>query len=205
MKYKKKGFDYSLLDVTIKLTEEYSPFDRVAVTGNNNPLVVEIGCGNGHFLTKQAVNNPHQNFIGIDLKDYRIVKSRMKELSLNIPNVFWINSEAQKALERMFEPSSIHQIYMTFPDPWPKKRHNKHRLFQKDFIEILYKTLEVNGKFIFISDHEEYYQWCIDLLHDEKRFEIISNEYSDDLTESAFGNIWKEEKRLFYSFTMVKT
>lgn len=204
MKYRKKGFDYSLLDKTLSLPEEYSPINRQAVTGNNNPIVVEIGCGNGHFLTRQALNNPDKNYFGIDLKDYRIVKGRMKEIAANIPNTFWINAEAETAITRMFEEKSIHTIYMTFPDPWPKKRHHKHRLFKKEFIDLIYSRLEDGGRFIFITDHEEYYEWCMDLLKGEERFSVKTGEYSQELTESAFGDIWKKENRSFFSFTMEK-
>ena len=90
MKFKKKGFDYSLLETTFTVPEDTNFVNWKEVFANENPLVIEIGCGNGHFLTQQALKNPSQNFIGIDLKDYRIVKSRMKENLLNLTNVRWI-------------------------------------------------------------------------------------------------------------------
>lgn len=205
MKYRKKGFDYTLLDQnTIQLPEDISPIAWKNVFNNTNPIVVEIGCGNGHFLTDTAAKDPSRNFIGIDLKDYRIVKSRMKEINLNLKNTSWICGEAFKSIERMFDDESIEMIYMTFPDPWPKTKHHKHRLFKKDFIDLLSKKLQKNGKFLFITDHEDYYNWCIDLLKDEKRFKIIGNEYNQNLTNSAFGMIWKNENRDFHSFTMEK-
>lgn len=204
MKFKKKGFDYSLLETTFTPPQDITFTDWNGVFGNKNPLIVEIGCGNGHFLTQQALKNPSENFIGIDLKDYRIVKSRMKENLLNLTNIRWICGEAGASIERMFPDKSLEKIYMTFPDPWPKKRHWKHRLFQADFIPLIAKKLTDNGKFIFISDHEGYYQWCMDLIETQKELIVVSHDYDISMTESAFGKIWSVEHRAFHSFTLEK-
>ena len=84
MKYRKKGFDYSLLNErVINIPEEDVDFDWKE-KGVYDKLVVEIGCGNGHFLTEKALEEPSTLFIGIDLKDYRIIKSRMKEINHNM-------------------------------------------------------------------------------------------------------------------------
>jgi tRNA (guanine-N7-)-methyltransferase len=205
MKFKKKGFDYSLLETTFTPPEDINFIDWRNVFGNENPLVVEIGCGNGHFLTQQALKNPTENFIGIDLKDYRILKSRMKENLLNLNNVRWICGEAGASIEKMFPDKSLDKIYMTFPDPWPKKRHWKHRLFQAHFIPLIARKLTDNGKFIFISDHEGYYQWCIELIEAQKELAIVSHDYDISMTESAFGKIWQAEQRTFHSFTREKS
>ena len=92
----------------------------------------------------------------------------MKENLLNLNNVRWICGEAGASIEKMFPDKSLDKIYMTFPDPWPKKRHWKHRLFQAHFIPLIARKLTDNGKFIFISDHEGYYQWCIELIEAQK-------------------------------------
>ncbi|MCH5149440.1 MAG: tRNA (guanosine(46)-N7)-methyltransferase TrmB [Spirochaetales bacterium] len=204
MKFKKKGFDYSLLETTFTPPQDIAFTDWNNVFGNKNPLIVEIGCGNGHFLTQQALKNRSENFIGIDLKDYRIVKSRMKENLLQLTNIRWICGEAGASIERMFPDKSLKKIYMTFPDPWPKKRHWKHRLFQADFIPLVARKLTDNGKFIFISDHEGYYQWCMDLIEAQKELVVVSHEYDISMTESAFGKIWTTEQRAFHSFTLEK-
>lgn len=204
MKFRKKGFDYSLLKEALFPPEKIQPIKWGEIFKNTNPLIVEIGCGNGHFLTEEASNQKQNNFVGIDRKDYRIVKCRMKELVLQLSNIRWICGEAFSALERMFFDQSISKIYMAFPDPWPKKRHHKHRLFQENFIALLDQKLAPEGQFVFISDHEEYYRWCIELLQYQTKFKIIQDTYDHRLTESAFGKIWKKEERSFYSFTLEK-
>lgn len=205
MKFKKKGFDYSLLETTFTPPQDIDFTNWNEVFNNENPLNLEIGCGNGHFLTQQALKNPSENFIGIDLKDYRIVKSRMKENLLNLSNVRWICGEAKISIERMFPDESLEKIYMTFPDPWPKKRHWKHRLFQADFIPLIARKLTNSGKFIFISDHEGYYQWCLELINAQKELTITGHDYDISMTESAFGKIWSAEQRTFHSFTLEKS
>lgn len=201
-----KKYDFSLLDEVLRVEKENGIIDWHKIFANNNPLIVEVGCGNGHFLTRCAMNDKTYNYIGIDKKDKRLIRCREKQIKYNLSNIRWISGDALLALEKLFPDESISIIFMPFPDPWPKKRHHKHRMFKKEFIELLVKKLEKNGKFAFITDYFEYYDSSYSLIKDDERFEIITPDefLSFDLSESFFGEKWRNENRIFYSFYLRK-
>lgn len=209
-KYKK--YDWTLLeervvnlaDKAVKEQTEQTPAPR-SLFENNNPLVVEIGCGNGHFLTNRAKDEQDKNFIGIDIKAKRIIRCREKQEKLNLKNMIWVNGEAYNTFDTLFKEQSISEVFMLFPDPWPKKRHHKNRLFQKEFIELFYTRLITDGTFTFLTDFEEYYEWSLDLIKSDKRFTIESTDYPEEQIQSIFGERWKRDNRSFFSFKVRKT
>lgn len=205
-KYKK--YDWTLLDErVIAISDEPEKMEKItspAAFNNENPLVVEIGCGNGHFLTTRAREENDKNFVGIDIKAKRIIRCREKQVKFNLDNMLWINGEAFTVFDTLLNRQSVSEVFMLFPDPWPKKRHHKHRLFQKEFINCFYEDLIEGGTFTFLTDYEEYYDWSFSLIKSDKRFEIVSKDYSEDLVLSIFGEKWKRDNRSFYSFTIKK-
>ena len=205
MKYIKE-YDYSLLDNIISLQDKKSSINWNNFFGNKNPLIVEVGCGNGHFLIEQAKNNKENNYIGIDIKEKRIIRCKEKQIKYNITNIAWICDEALNSLSRLFENKSISLIFMPFPDPWPKKRHHKHRLFQKEFINILHEKLVLSGLFLFITDYYQYFEKSYQLVMKDKRFDVVENNEKNkfEFTNSLFGEKWKKENKEFYSFCIKK-
>ena len=213
-----KDYDYSLLDnyvfqvagINIDQTRNREIACNTAYKdwckefGNSNPIHVEIGCGNGHFLVKKAAENPGINYIGIDLKKNRIIRCREKQEKRNLNNMRWICGEAYIALSTLFPAGSIDFVYMTFPDPWPKKRHHKKRLFQDILLNLLYNKLTQTGEFLFISDHEEYYESSVLIASADNRYLLKAGDFSGDLVESLFGKMWEKDKRKIQSFTIKK-
>ena len=103
-----KSYDYDLLEEVVYLKKNFNePVDWKNLFKNHNPIVVEIGCGNGHFLINKIKQNPFFNYIGIDIKEKRIIRCREKELKYNIKNVKWICEEAFIALNNLFENDII--------------------------------------------------------------------------------------------------
>ncbi|HOJ64296.1 MAG TPA: tRNA (guanosine(46)-N7)-methyltransferase TrmB [Spirochaetota bacterium] len=184
---------------------EYNIIDWHDYFKEKNPIIVEIGCGNGHFLINEALNNKNFNYIGIDIKKDRILKCNKKQKDNNLKNILWINGEAFLVLSHLFEDSSIHKIYMTFPDPWPKRRAHKKRLFNENFLTLVLKKLENNGEFFFISDFEDYYKWCIRILENNNINYFHYNESKiEKFQRSLFAEKWKKENRIFYHFAFLK-
>ena len=69
---------------------------------------------------------------------------------------------------------------------------------------MLKQKLTDDGQFVFISDHEEYYLWCVALIENDENFQLNTGSYDEALTNSAFAEIWKRENRAFFSFTLKK-
>ncbi len=132
------------------------------IFGNDHPLEIDLGCGDGSFLIEMAQHYPERNFLGVErlLGRVRGVCKRIQELGLT--NVMVLRLESQYTLEYLLAPASVSRLHLLCPDPWPKARHHKRRLVQQEFLHILQKTLSPGGEFLFKTDHPEYYEWVLE-------------------------------------------
>jgi len=137
----------------------HSPAD---IFGNDHPLEIDLGCGDGSFLIEMAQHYPERNFLGIErlLGRVRGVCKRIQELGLD--NVMVLRLESQYTLEYLLAPASVSRLHLLCPDPWPKARHHKRRLVQQEFLHILQQVLSPGGEFLFKTDHPDYYEWVIE-------------------------------------------
>ncbi|MCP4757010.1 MAG: tRNA (guanosine(46)-N7)-methyltransferase TrmB [Proteobacteria bacterium] len=182
--------------------------DRRKFETSQRPIIVDLGCGAGNFLRDYALSAPECDFIGFELRFKRLVKGAIKFKKHNVKNVRLVQARAED-IACWFRPDSLKEIYINFPDPWPKKRHRKHRLLTLPYLATLNKLLIKNGHFIFKTDHSEYFFPVLDLIKQQSLFEII--EYSEDLHNSSYNdrNIPSEFEMLFknkgYPVYYVKT
>jgi tRNA (guanine-N7-)-methyltransferase len=135
----------------------HPPFDWVALFGNQQPVEIEIGCGKGRFLTQVAHRNPDVNYLGVEQagKYYRKAVTRLSRAGLG--NVRLMDADGfDLLLDRWIAPASIGHIHVYFPDPWPKKRHHKRRLFQDALLVMAARALPVGGEFRVATDHAAY-------------------------------------------------
>jgi tRNA (guanine-N7-)-methyltransferase len=120
-------------------------------------LVWEIGCGHGHFLVRYATAFPEKFCVGIDLRLERLEKSGRKRDRAGLPNCHFLRAEAREFLNALPPGNTLTEIWALFPDPWPKKRHHKNRLFQAEFLDAVAARTRENAPFYFRTDHEEYF------------------------------------------------
>ena len=140
------------------------------IFGNNNPITLEIGSGKGEFIATISRFHPERNFLGIELKDKRIC-SIMKKLDINNnENVRILKLYVDKDIKNYIERSSIDEIIIYHPDPWPKTRHRKHRLFQPDFLDAIHYLLKPNGWVKISTDDVNYVQWIVNLFNTRTDF-----------------------------------
>ena len=142
---------------------------------NNNPIILEVGCYMGKTLLEMSQKNPQFNFIGLDITYKRVVKSAEKLNRLQFKNVKIMICDAHHFLKTYVEENSLQGICIFFPDPWPKARHEKNRLLNSDFINILHQKIKPNGFVWFKSDSQKYYDETEKLLL-EKGFHSFDNE-----------------------------
>lgn len=138
--------------------------DWASMFGNGNPVEIEIGCGKGRFLIHSAMTFPHINYIGIERarKYFRIMRDRAAKRELM--NVRLLCDDAAYFVTWCVPDASITAYHVYFPDPWPKKRHRKRRLFKPDFVTQVERTLIGEGTIDIASDYEEYFQEIVGLL-----------------------------------------
>jgi tRNA (guanine-N7-)-methyltransferase len=140
------------------------PLDWPAAFGRSAPLVVDIGFGNGQFLSRQAEDRPDANVVGIELS-WGWVQHLVRRLDeAGLTHVRLIHGEAQVALQHLFSPNSIADLFINFPDPWPKKRHHYRRLIQAELLRLVHDRLAPRGRVTIATDHPDYATWISAML-----------------------------------------
>ena len=122
------------------------------------PLHLEIGPGSGTFMVDYCTQNPHINFIGMDYRFKRGFFLAQKLAALPQKNFRYLRAWGER-MESIFNENEISTVYSFFPDPWPKTRHHKKRLFSPEFFQILYRLLQPGGIIYLKTDHDEYFKW----------------------------------------------
>ena len=120
-------------------------------------LILEIGIGMGENLIHLSKKNTQTNIIGVDPFMNGMVNVSDYSINNNIKNIYLYPFVFQKFLNK-YKKLLFNEIYVLFPDPWPKKRHQKRRLVNSDFLKKIFKILKKNGKFIFSTDNISYFE-----------------------------------------------
>lgn len=133
------------------------PIDFLSVFGSPGPVHIEIGSGRGTFLVTQAAAFPDVHFLGIEwaAKFYRITADRIARRGLS--NVRLLRTEAAGFVAGHIPNGSVRMFHIYFPDPWPKRRHNRRRFLSEQNLPHLLRCLETGGIINFATDHEDYY------------------------------------------------
>lgn len=132
---------------------------ETSLTGISS-VVLEIGCGHGHWLTDFAAAHEDRFCIGIDLIGNRIERAKRKAGRAGLKNVLFLKAEATELLEQLPSGVGIQSVFVLFPDPWPKKRHWKNRIINQDFLDCLSDRCLERAKLHFRTDHSEYFDWA---------------------------------------------
>lgn len=128
----------------------------------DSDVVLEIGMGKGEMLTQLALNNPNKIFIGIEKYPTVAVKAIKKAQALNLNNFFVVNKDLID-LKDAFS-GHVQEIWLTFSDPWPKKRHFKRRLTYKSFLDIYKSILGSKGILKIKTDNDAFFDWSIESI-----------------------------------------
>jgi tRNA (guanine-N7-)-methyltransferase len=134
-------------------------WDRIF--GRAAQRVLEIGFGNGEQLLWSAQHEPERDFIGIEVHGPGVGRLMNALAAHNIHNVRLYNHDAVDILERAFDAESLDEVRIYFPDPWPKKRQQKRRLIQSDFIALLASRVKTGGKLCLATDWQEYAEYML--------------------------------------------
>ena len=147
--------------------------EKSSIFSENQPLEVDLGCGDGSFLLGMAEHHPERNFLGVERLLGRVRKVSKRAKRGNIDNLKVLRLESRYTVEWLLAPGSVSRLHLLCPDPWPKVRHHRRRLIQQDFLEAVYKVLEPGGEFLFKTDHDEYFEWAEEKVAEFGRFESL--------------------------------
>lgn len=138
--------------------------DFTRVFGNNRPLALEIGCGIGDFVVQLAQQNSEVNFLAIDIYNKGCYKTCKKVEAAGLENVRVMRVEARHLLTNHIARESLAAIYINCPDPWPKKRHRRRRLADREFLHRAFCCLRFEGDFYFNTDFADYAEEVAQIL-----------------------------------------
>lgn len=150
-------------------------------------IIIEIGSGTALFLVEQARIFPERQFIAIDVKADRLYTGARAALEDNITNIIFVRAHASQ-LADIITAHSIDELWLTFSDPFPKKRHAKHRMTHPAFLQIYRKLLKKYGIIHFKTDSRHLFEWSLEKFIEEK---LILRQLSFDLHESSLPAHYK--------------
>ena len=138
------------------------------------PLEIELGSGDGSFLVAWAAQNPARNFLGVERLLGRLRKTERKVRRAILPNVRLIRIEAGYFLEYMAPRGSASALHVYFPDPWPKRKHWRHRLVNEQFTEIAAAALAPGGVIYLRTDDAPYFAQMQQVFSKNSKFAAIA-------------------------------
>ena len=149
------------------------PIELAGQFTKQQPIEIDLGCGKGRFLLARAKNHPEINFLGIDrmLKRIRKIDNRIRRRGDQ--NVRLLRMEGYYATAYLIPPASVRTYYIFHPDPWPKKKHAEHRLFNPVFLDALHRTIEPGGHVHIATDHIPYFEIILEIFRGDARFEEV--------------------------------
>jgi tRNA (guanine-N7-)-methyltransferase len=162
------------------------------------PLIVEYCSGNGQWIGEMARHCPQFNWIAVERDFERARKIWLKIFRMQLDNLFVVYGEGLVFSRHYLPSASVKEVYVNFPDPWPKRRHAKHRIIQKNFIDEMNRILSPNGIVTLVTDDVSYSEEMISLfsswksLFDPALYVTEWPEYGD----SFFQSLWIKQQRI---------
>jgi tRNA (guanine-N7-)-methyltransferase len=171
-----------------KPTDWLAPLDWREVFGNDRPVEIDLGCGKGGFLLWSADARPDHNFLGVERQLVRLHKVDKKIRRAGLTNARLLRVEASYFVGKLVTDHSVAAYHILFPDPWPKRRHAKHRLFQAAFVDELRRTLTPGGAVNVATDDADYF------AHIQK---VMAGKFAENAPEILPAEAMTEFEKIF--------
>nr|CAA6822623.1 MAG: tRNA (guanine46-N7-)-methyltransferase (EC [uncultured Thiotrichaceae bacterium] len=177
------------------IEESDEALDFVALFGNDNPVTLEIGFGNGDSLATMAKAAPERNFIGIEVHSPGVGHLLHRVNEYQLTNVRVMNYDASEILNKRIVKGSLDRLQLYFPDPWHKKRHNKRRIVQPEFAVLIASLLKKDGVLHMATDWEDYAVHMAEVMEASTDFANCYDGGSPYSPRPAFRPLTKFENR----------
>jgi len=191
--------------IDIDLDQVSVPLRWPELFGREAPTDVEIGSGKGKFLNELATANPERNILAVErsAKYHRLCCDRAARRGLT--NIRLLRTTGEDLLLRLLDEASVANFYVLFPDPWPKKRHHKRRLFTTEIVAALSRALVVGGRLLVKSDHADYAEEIGNVLADAPGLRSIDPEDAfAGLPVTGFEHKYAIEDRKIHVFALAR-
>ena len=146
---------------------------------SDKPITLEVGAGTALFSVELATRHPERFFVALDVKADRLQKGAYEALERNLTNIQFVRMHAMQLDEQL--QLKADEIWVTFPDPHPKKRSAKHRLLHPLFLQQYRNLLDERGKLFFKTDNHALFDWSLEQLVTHKwRILVLSYDLRDE-------------------------
>lgn len=159
-------FDNVIQPTRAEITEQNYPLKGKWASSffkNDQPLILELGCGKGEYTVGLAKRYPEYNFLGIDIKGARFWRGAKTALEEGIDNAKFLRTQIE-LVDQIFAPGEIHEIWITFPDPQIKYQRTKHRMTNPVFLKKYHQILKPEGVVHLKTDSEYMHGYTLGLL-----------------------------------------
>jgi len=157
-----------------RIDECKNQLDFEILFGNDHPVIMEIGFGNGDATWRMALAHPEENYLGVEVHRPGVGHLLLKLENNGISNVRIACEDAVELLRQRIPRGSLAGVRIYFPDPWPKKRHHKRRIIQAPFVELLAERIQPAGILHMVTDWEQYAEHMLEVMHNSRDFENLA-------------------------------
>lgn len=169
-------------------------------------LEIDLGCGDGSFLVELSGHHPERDFIGVERLLGRCKKVAKKIRRASLGNARILRLDSKYVVEWLLPQACVSRIHLLCPDPWPKFKHHRRRLVQVPFLEAVKTALEPGGEFLFMTDHQEYFEYACEKIHASGLFAI--EPWGEDCffyPKTDFQVQWEAEGKIMRRIRCVKS
>jgi tRNA (guanine-N7-)-methyltransferase len=162
-------------DYGVNLNEKKLDFNKLFLSKNN--VTLEVGFGNGDSLLEMAIDQPNQNFLGVEVYEAGVGRLINEANKNKLSNLKIIKDDAVEVLTNNILDNSISHFQLFFPDPWHKKKHHKRRIVQISFLDLLSNKLKKDGIVHIATDWENYAEHIMELLESHSHFKNCDGDH----------------------------
>lgn len=176
-------------NLLVSLETILEPLPLAELFAQPQPLEVELGCGDASFLANYAARNQQTNFIGVERLLGRIKKLERKGRRAGLVNLRGVRIESAYFLQYLLPPHAAAALHIYFPDPWPKKKHRRHRLINEGFLLLARNALRPGGVVYLRTDDADYFSQMTEVFAASTEFKMTETpgELAEVLTDFERG------------------
>ena len=159
----------------------------------HGPWHLEVGFGDGRFWAAQAALEEGANYLGVEISGVSVQKALARYRALGLEQVRVARLAAEFVVRNVVPPASLTRVYVNFPDPWPKARHEEARLLRPGFLELLSTRLVDGGELWLTTDHPEYFQFALESAAATGLYGVTQPEPPDAALHTKYALKWRSQ------------